>query len=43
MSSSTMASRKARHEALTGWLFALPFTIVFIIVFVAPIIESIRA
>ncbi|MES6760033.1 sugar ABC transporter permease, partial [Cutibacterium acnes] len=38
-----MASRKARHEALTGWLFALPFTIVFIIVFVAPIIESIRA
>ena len=24
MSSSTMASRKARHEALTGWLFALP-------------------
>ena len=43
MSSSTMASRKARHEALTGWLFALPFTIVFIIVFVAPIIESIQA
>jgi len=43
MSSSTMASRKARHEALTGWLFALPFTIVFIIVFVAPIIERIQS
>ncbi|MDR0783685.1 MAG: sugar ABC transporter permease [Propionibacteriaceae bacterium] len=36
-------SRNARHQALFGWLFAAPFAIGFLLVFVAPIIWAIRA
>ncbi|MDO5092157.1 MAG: sugar ABC transporter permease [Propionibacteriaceae bacterium] len=36
-------SRQARHQAVTGWLFALPFVLLFCLVFLAPIVESVRA
>lgn len=36
-------SRQARHEALTGWAFALPFALAFILVFFVPIIVSVRS
>jgi multiple sugar transport system permease protein len=36
-------SRNARHQAVSGWLFALPFTLGFILVFVVPIISAVRA
>ena len=35
--------RQARHEARTGWLFMLPFAILFVLVFLVPIIISIRS
>src|SRR5690554_4984558 len=35
-------SRQARHQALTGWAFALPFFLLFCLVFIAPIITSVR-
>lgn len=35
------ASRQARHEALTGWAFALPFVLLFCLVFLTPIVSSI--
>lgn len=36
-------SRQRRHEAVTGWLFLLPFVALFGLCFVAPIAVSIRA
>lgn len=36
-------SRQARHQAVSGWAFALPFFLAFLLVFVAPIITAIRA
>ncbi len=47
MSETTIAkrpriSRQARHQAITGWLFALPFMLLFIAVFLAPIAQSVR-
>lgn len=34
--------RQARHQALTGWGFALPFVLLFALVFVAPIATAVR-
>ncbi|SHI71744.1 multiple sugar transport system permease protein [Tessaracoccus bendigoensis DSM 12906] len=34
-------SRQAKHEALSGWAFSLPFFICFCLVFAAPIISAI--
>lgn len=34
-------SRQARHQAITGWTFAAPFFLLFLLVFVAPIVVSI--
>ena len=36
-------SRQARHEAVSGWAFSLPFFLCFILVFIAPIVSAIRA
>lgn len=36
-------SRQARSQALYGWAFAAPFFLLFLLVFAAPIITSIRA
>ena len=36
-------SRNARHDAISGWLFALPFTVAFLLVFIVPIISAIRS
>ena len=36
-------SRQAKHQAISGWLFALPFFLLFLLVFVAPIVASIRS
>lgn len=35
-------SRQAKHQALTGWAFALPFFLLFCLTFIVPIIVSIR-
>ncbi|MDO5535479.1 MAG: sugar ABC transporter permease [Propionibacteriaceae bacterium] len=35
--------RQRRHEALTGWMFLLPFVILFGLSFLAPILVSIRS
>ncbi len=35
-------SRQAKHQALTGWAFALPFFLLFCLVFITPIVTSIR-
>ncbi|RRD49232.1 carbohydrate ABC transporter permease [Arachnia propionica] len=34
-------SRQARHQAISGWLFALPFVLLFCLVFIAPIVVSV--
>ena len=34
-------SRQARHQAISGWLFALPFVLLFCVVFIAPIVISV--
>lgn len=34
-------SRQARHQALTGWAFALPFFLLFCLVFLTPIVSSV--
>ncbi|RMB57507.1 carbohydrate ABC transporter permease [Tessaracoccus antarcticus] len=36
-------SRQARHQMIYGWAFALPFFLLFLLVFAAPIISSIRS
>jgi multiple sugar transport system permease protein len=36
-------TRSARHQAVTGWMFMAPFAVLFVIVFLVPIIVSIRA
>lgn len=36
-------SRQARHQMFYGWAFALPFFLLFLLVFAAPIISSIRS
>lgn len=36
-------SRQARHEAITGWLFALPFLLAFLLVFIIPIVVAVRS
>ncbi len=36
-------SRQARSQALYGWAFAAPFFLLFLLVFAAPIVTSIRA
>ncbi len=36
-------SRNARHQAISGWLFAAPFALAFTLVFIIPIISAIRA
>lgn len=36
-------SRQAKHDALTGWAFSLPFFLCFILVFIAPIISAVRS
>lgn len=41
MAGKTRTSRQARHQAVTGWTFALPFFLLFILVFMAPIAVSI--
>ena len=41
MAAKTRMSRQARHQAVTGWAFALPFFLLFLVVFVAPIFVSI--
>jgi multiple sugar transport system permease protein len=35
--------RNTRHQAISGWLFALPFALAFLLVFVLPIISAVRA
>lgn len=35
--------RKGRHEALTGWMFLMPFVLLFSLSFLAPIVVSIRS
>ncbi|GAB3820529.1 sugar ABC transporter permease [Tessaracoccus terricola] len=35
-------SPQAKHQALTGWAFALPFFLLFCLVFIGPIVVSIR-
>lgn len=34
------ASRRAIHEARTGWIFMAPFTLLFLLIFIIPIIVS---
>lgn len=34
---------RGRHDAVTGWMFMAPFAIFFVVVFVVPIIVSIRS
>lgn len=34
-------SRQARHQAISGWLFALPFVLLFCLVFIIPIVISV--
>lgn len=36
-------SRQARHQAISGWAFALPFFLAFCLVFVAPILSAVRS
>ncbi|MBB1484412.1 sugar ABC transporter permease [Tessaracoccus sp. MC1865] len=36
-------SRQARHQAISGWAFALPFFLAFCLVFIAPIVSSARS
>lgn len=40
---SRKGGRGARREALTGWLFMTPFAILFAVVFLVPIVVSIRS
>lgn len=32
-----------RHQALTGWMFMAPFALLFVVVFVVPIVVSVRS
>ncbi len=41
MAGKKRTSRQARHQAVTGWAFALPFFLLFIVVFMAPIAVSV--
>src|SRR5690625_276512 len=36
-------TRSKRHEATTGWLFMLPFSVLFLVVFLLPLIISIKS
>ncbi|MGW9631129.1 carbohydrate ABC transporter permease [Agromyces sp. NPDC055520] len=40
---TTKRNRGARHQALTGWMFMAPFSVLFIVVFLVPIIVSVRS
>lgn len=35
--------RHSRHEAITGWAFAAPFALLFTLVFIVPILYSVRS
>lgn len=43
--STSRARRRtgSRHQALTGWMFMAPFSLLFIVVFVVPIVVSVRS
>ncbi|MEF3403421.1 carbohydrate ABC transporter permease [Agromyces sp. CCNWLW203] len=40
---TTKRNRGARHQALTGWMFMAPFSVLFVVVFLVPIIVSVRS